>query len=126
MVVGAPALGEGDAYRVLVDGSLVQKVGVDGPLLVQPRLLVVKDGDDVSRGKLVHDEVGAHVEAPVQGGGGDEERNFGPVVHPHSVSVLIQHQTCGHTRLSNAQPIRILLWCRESMKVILLQESKSQ
>ena len=89
VVVGSPALGKGHPHCVLVNGTFVQQVGVDGHLLVLLRLVVVKDGDDVSRGKLVHDEVCAGVESPVQGGGSDEQRHVSPVVHPHKVTVLI-------------------------------------
>lgn len=65
-----------------------------GQLLVLAGLLVVEDVQDVSRGKFVHDEVRAAVDAAVQRWGVDEERDLRPVIEPHAVAVLVKHQTC--------------------------------
>lgn len=93
-VVGAPSLGEGHVHRVLIDGAHVEQRRVDGQLLVLAGLLVVEDVQDMPRGKLVHDEVRAAVDAAVQRRGVHEERDLRPVVQPHAVAVLVKHQTC--------------------------------
>lgn len=92
-VVGAPSLGEGHVHRVLIDGAHVEQRRVDGQLLVLAGLLVVEDVQDMPRGKLVHDEVRAAVDAAVQRRGVHEERDLRPVVQPHAVAVLVKHQT---------------------------------
>lgn len=99
-VVRAPALGEGHVHRVLVDGTHVEQRRVDGQLLILAGLLVVEDVQDMSRGKLVHDEICATVDAAVQRRGVHEERDLRPVVQPHAVAVLVKHQTCNDTRPS--------------------------